>query len=144
MHLFRVITVPVAAPVMHSVAKRETNSLTISWDELAIMDQNGLIDGYRVRYIKSCEYARLNSMPEVDDCERVISEDIKEFQVRTRDSNGTELTLYDLAPYTFYYCEVCASTSAGYGPCASQKYLTDEGGSFCLTPFFRICKSECF
>eukprot|EP00795_Rhopilema_esculentum_P012024 gene12024-2609_t len=120
-------SLPIAAPVMHSVARRETHSLTISWDELAIMDQNGLIEEYRVRYMKSCEYARLIRMPEVDDCERVISEDIKEFQVRTRDSNGTELTLYDLAPYTFYYCEVCARTSAGYGPCANQTYRTDEG-----------------
>ena len=94
------------------------------------MDQQGIISKYMIKYMKNCEYLRLNNLDitSEDDCGRVPANNTKHFDITFVDGNLTSATLVDLAYYTHYRCEVCAGTDRGFGPCGHMIYRTDEGG----------------
>ena len=95
------------------------------------MDQQGIISRYKIKYMKTCEYLRLNNM-EISagyECGRVPPNNTKNFDEFVIDGNLTSCTLNNLTPYVNYHCEVCAGTVKGFGPCGSMNYKTDEFGN---------------
>ena len=130
MRLKHSLLVPIAAPRLHSRAIAKDTSLTITWDTLNIMDRQGIISKYMIKFMKNCEYLRLNGI-EIkanDECDRVPANNTKLFDTAFVDGNLTSVKLNNLAFYVYYRCEVCAGTDVGFGPCESMNYRTDGGG----------------
>ena len=98
------------------------------------MQTSGIITGYIIKWMKSCEYLRLMNLPEGYDCRRVIPENTMNFTKREVGITPLSALVNDLDPYTLYRFEFCARTLIGYGPCSNITYRTDETSEF-LTNF---------
>lgn len=122
------ILVPTGTPEFLQNATELTNSLGIVWQELPIMETNGIITGYLFKWIKNCEYLRWMNLPETVDCLRVLPENTTSFETKREDGLTLATTIDGLIPFTWYRCEVCAETIKGVGPCYNATYRTDEGG----------------
>ena len=120
--------VPSGIPQPHLEAERTLGSLSVRWHEPLIMKTNGIITGYMIKWMKHCEYLRLMTLPEMDDCARVIPEGTKNFTIREVSSDPRHSIVTSLDPYTWYRFEFCAKTVKGYGPCSNITYQTDETG----------------
>ena len=128
--VFLSFLVPSGAPEPHLYVEKTLDSLNVSWLELPIMQTSGIITGYIIKWMKSCEYLRLMNLPEGYDCRRVIPENTMNFTKREVGITPRSALVNDLDPYTLYRFEFCAKTLIGYGPCSNITYRTDETSEF--------------
>ena len=111
--------VPSAAPTLIYTHEFTSFSVTLRWDSVDCIEQNGNIRGYSLRY--SAEE----------------SETIKTVYV----SGGatTKTTIYGLNPSTKYFIEVAAVNSAGTGVYSTTIIITTKGilFSICLATMLK-------
>ena len=93
--MYFLLSVPSSSPENITFENINSTSMTISWDEIDCLNQNGVIEEYWV-------YLTYN-----------ISETEQE---RTLDSDQTSITVNGLFPNTSYKVQIAAVNSNGSGP----------------------------
>ena len=97
---------PSGPPVHFSVDELLPRAITLKWGYPLEDDRNGVISGFRVRFIES------------------ISNNFTDLEVE----NAT-ITIEEVKPFTLYYAEVAAFTMVGTGPYSARiRVLTPEDG----------------
>ena len=97
------------------------------------MERNGLVLGYRLKWIKRCHLLFLqNATINQNDCTRVLNQNVSNFKVKFVLSSILQYTIAQLSPFTNYTIRIAAVTSAGVGPEMETIALTDEGGNLQL------------
>ena len=105
-------------------------SLLLKWVELPLLERNGLITGYQLKWISRCHLLFLqNATINQNDCTRVLNRNVSDFKVKFIRSPILQDTLTQLSPYTNYTIRIAAVTSAGVGPGREIIAVTDEGGN---------------
>jgi hypothetical protein len=95
---------PSRPPVHFSVDELSPRAITLKWGYPLEDDRNGVISGFRVRFIES------------------ISNNFTDLEVE----NAT-ITIEEVKPFTLYYAEVAAFTMVGIGPYTARiRVLTPE------------------
>jgi hypothetical protein len=95
---------PSGPPVHFSVDELSPRSVTLKWGYPLEEDRNGVISGFRIRFIES------------------ISNNFTDLEVE----NAT-ITIEEVKPFTLYYAEVAAFTMVGIGPYTARiRVLTPE------------------
>ena len=86
---------PSAPPNSVSVSIISSTAITVQWETVPCIEQNGDITGYKVRVLESGEMERV---------EDVVGDDVN------------EVTISDLTPSTTYSIQVAAVNNEGIGP----------------------------
>ena len=107
-NLLNFLLVPSGVPTNISLLQTSSTSLTFSWEEVVLEDQNGNITSYE------CILYELFS-----DSTNTVS------------SDTTMTTITDLSPHKGYIFQVAAVNAAGRGPFSNTiMTMTDEAGMF--------------
>ena len=92
--IYTIFTAPSAAPTSVGVSEVTSSSITVQWEAVPCIEQNGDITGYTVRVLESGEMERVED----------VGDDV------------TQVTISDLTPSTTYSIQVAAVNSEGTGP----------------------------
>ena len=104
-------TAPITSPEDIITTATTPSTALLSWDELDMGQQNGVIMGYVINI--------------------TVLQTGETLQVF---SNTTSLLLEQLRPFTFYSCIIAAQTSAGIGPFSTTiMFQTEEAGMYVYT-----------
>ena len=98
-------TAPTAPPSSFSVTRLGSRNVTLTW---ALPDEDGR-NGVIVLYIVACS-------------------DVNGDLVSSQTITALSTTYEGLQPYSFYVCDVFASTSGGNGPAATLNFTTASDG----------------
>lgn len=103
--------VPSAPPSNFSCKALDEHSVKCSWLPPPLMDRNGDITGYEIRYKTSIVGENLQSL------------------------NTSEIffTVSSLLPFTKYHIEIAAKTSKGRGPFSMPFFVTTHETSMCMS-----------
>ena len=118
----------------------KASNLLLTWNELPILQRNGMVRGYSIKWMKLCHFLRLQqrSASNLTDCERVPKMNISNFQSKFVSSPFLEVVIGNLSAYTNYVVRVAAVTSVGIGPENEIIAFTDDDGKY--ERFIRINK----
>ena len=101
--------VPSAAPSRVTVTEVNDTSITVQWEMVPCIHQNGNITGYRVEY------------EEVDGIQATVS---------VSGGDVTEATITGLASSTYYYVQVAAVNDAGTGVFSRIVHVLTQGNIY--------------
>ena len=101
------VPAPSAAPSLVILSEITNSSITLQWDMVPCLEQNGDITGYRVQY---------------NDSLYIFGDDLG-------------ATIIGLTPSTIYYVQVAAMNSAGIGVYSDPIYLVTSG-KYCILSLF--------
>ena len=110
-HVFTICTVPGEAPLNVMLMVESSTAITVSWEEVPAIDENGIIIMYQVQY----------------DPLETFGEQIFTKTVNITDTSMTVLT--DLEEYVEYNISVRAYTSIGPGPYSDPSTARTETDS---------------
>lgn len=142
--LFFYLLAPAASPNdLKAYNTSESTSLVLTWEEVPILERNGIIRGYNLRWMKLCDFlSSKNRTSNLTDCNRVISRNISDFQMKFVPSKFLQDIVTNLSPFTHYILRISATTSAGFGPEREIIAMTDEDGSYESIVFIDFCHKE--
>ena len=100
-----VLTAPTAPPSSFSVTRLGSRNVTLTW---SLPDEDGR-NGVIVSYTAACS-------------------DVNGDLVSTQTITAVSTTYEGLQPYSFYVCDVFASTNGGDGPAATLNFTTASDG----------------
>ena len=113
-------TEPVGTPKSFAIFSISTRNVTLSWDLPEESKRNGVITAYMV----SCS-------------------DEDDMLVTTFTTSALTATVKGLGIYSFYTCNVAASTSIGYGPEATLNFTTASDGKERNNSWVTACTPAC-
>lgn len=117
----------------------ESPSLFLTWSEIPILERNGEVIGYNLRWMKLCDFlASQNGTSNLTDCRRVISKNVSDFQLKFVRSPLLDDIVGNLSYFTHYIFRIAACTITGAGPEMEITVITDEGGTYVLNIFWSI------
>ncbi len=120
---------PSSSPVTTITAT--TTRIEISWETIPILQRNGILTNFSLRWIKQCNLVREQFPLNITaDCNRLVPENSTEFYLKNISVDLNHTTISDLMPYTFYIIKLAAETSVGRGPDVEAVIRTEEGSKF--------------
>ena len=111
-------TAPSAAPTSVSVYAMSSTAITVEWEVVPCIEQNGDITGYTVCVLESGEMERV---------EDVVGDDVN------------EVTISELTPSTTYSIQVAAVNSEGTGPYSDLIIIDTPDSELYVVYFMCTC-----